>query len=110
MTSNYFMMKRRKPHYKRKNERLPKMAKCLGVNSIPVRVTSEGSRKCLFKGISEILFYPVLGFVRYLSAILEKQRTRCFYAPFFSCSSSLLRKPKAKSIAFETLACAVWNI
>ena len=39
------MMKRRKPHYKRKNERLPKVTKCLGVNSIPVRVTTPHSRK-----------------------------------------------------------------
>ena len=77
---------------------------------IPVRVTSVRSRKCLFKGISEILFYPVLGFVRYLSAITDFVADTVIYAPFFSCPSSFFRKPKAKSIALETRACAFWNI
>ena len=100
MTSNYFMMNRRKPHYKRKYERLPKMTKCLGVNSIPVRVTRSRSRKCLFKGISEILFYPVLGFVRYLSAITEVPLMRASMRAFGNFLTASCSTPKSSGHSY----------
>ena len=72
------------------------MAFRLGVNSIPVRVTIDRSRKCLFKGISEVLFYPVFGFVRYLSAIAEKAADKVFLRALFLLFLFLIEKAESE--------------
>ena len=91
-----FWAKRRKPHYIRDCHTWVKMAFRLGVNSIPVRVTNDRSRKCLFEGISEFLFYPVFGFVRYLSAIAEKAADKVFLRAFFLLLFFLIEKAESE--------------
>ena len=89
MASKEFMMKRRKPHYKRKNERLPKMAKCLGVNSIPVRVTIEVAHKWLNEAIYELFIFHIKPFcslfVLYLRESLSSTVFRIFIPVKIQC-------------------------
>ena len=67
---------------------------------IHVRVTSVRSRKCLFKGISEILFYPVFWFVRYLSAIAEVSYLRASVRAFRKLPDCIVQPPKAADSLF----------
>ena len=63
------MMNRRKPHYKRKYERLPKITKCLRVNSIPVRVNNSYLAESLVERPRGFYFYIILPYGSYMGLI-----------------------------------------
>ena len=83
------MMNRRKPHYKRKYERLQKITKCLRVNSIPVRVTIEVAHKWLNEAIYELFIFHLKPFcslfVLYLRESLSSTVFRIFIPVKIQC-------------------------